>query len=199
MRAVADDLAARADHPLDVGGGRANTAASRAVSAVVPASRTPSSPTVTRSASRPGSIAPASGQPSAAWPFGLARSSSAAARWRPRLPVASRSSSSTARASSNVIDDRVRVGAQCQRRARLASAPGGADPVGQIALCGRAQAAAGSRPLPNSGDVGLVDVGRVHGGEPLAQRPGALEHGRRAGAVGREQASFSAGCSETWA
>ena len=79
----------------------ANTATSRASSAEAPTVRTESSAIVVRSASAPTSMRPASGHPRLAWPPSVAARSNDAASWLPRMPLANRSSSSTARASSS--------------------------------------------------------------------------------------------------
>ena len=113
------------------------------VSAVVPASRT----RVERRSSRgrrgaPGFDPPGVGQPEAACPAAVAARSSAAAAWRPRSPLARRSSSSTARASSKHVDHRVRIAAERQRGAGVRERARRADAVGEIALGRRTEAAA---------------------------------------------------------
>ena len=128
------------DHVADVGGGRGEDDATRARDRRVgPARRTPSRPTVTRSASAPGPIAPASGQPMQAQPAAVAARSSAAAAWcsalagleslveldRPRL--------------LEHVDRGVRVGAERElgARPRPGGAPGRPRPRGRARSSGR--------------------------------------------------------------
>ena len=179
--AVADDLASAEQTTRSTSAAvAANTAASSAVSAVVPASRTPSSPTVTRSASAPASIAPASGQPServavaARRPQQRSRAMAAALAAGEALVELDR-----ARLLERV-DHRVRVGAEGERRRppRSAPAPGRSRRRGRARWSGRGSSRRAAP--PSSRDVGLVEVGGVHGGEPLAKRAGALEHLGRA-------------------
>ena len=164
---------------------RAKTTDSSAVSAVVPASRTPSSRTVTRSAAAPGSSRPASGQPSAACPLAVAAPSSVAAPRRPRSPLARRSSSSIARASSNWSITACESDPSASDAPASIERPGRADPVGEVALGGRAETAVAAA-LAEQRDVGAGQVGGVDRGEPRAERAGPLEHRDRRLAVGIE-------------
>ena len=196
-----DDDSAR--RTIDARGRRprlaAKTTASSACAGAVPARRTQSRPTVTRSAIAPGSIRPASGQPIAAWPAAVAAARAGRRRGGGRArPVASRSSSSTARASSKRSMTALRVGAEAERRAGVGEPPRRADAVGEVALGGRAEAAGRPR-LAEAAEVGVGEVGGVDRGEALAERPGLGEQRRRGRAVRARHASFSAGCSETWA
>ena len=101
-RAVLDHLAAVHEHVSHVAcRRREHHRVERVLGIDVPASCTPSSATVTRSARAPGSMRPASGQPRQACPCSVAARISDSVVWTPRRPPASRSSSSTARASSN--------------------------------------------------------------------------------------------------
>ena len=84
-----------------------------------------------------------------------------------------------------LVDHRVRVGAERQPGAGVGDLPRAPDAVGEVALGGRAQAAMAS-PLAEQADVLARDVGEVHGREPLRERSGVGEHRRRAPAVGRD-------------
>ena len=151
---------------------------------------------VTRSARWPTAIAPASAKPrlSCAVP---AASSSAAVQW-PRCWVASRSSISRPRISSNrsitawlSLPSVSRQPASCSRR------PGRCRRRGRARWSGRSRRWCGVS--PSRRDVVVGEVGGVHDGGARAEQPR-----RRASSwVGvtpyaARQASFSATCSERW-
>ena len=72
------------------------------------------------------------------------------------------------------VDHGVRVGAEGERRSGVAQRPRRADPVGEVALGRRAQAhrrPAGAERV----DVGVGEVGRVDGGEALAEQTVPVE------------------------
>ena len=156
-----------------------------------PASRTASSETVTRSARAPGSIRPASGQPRQACPPSEAARSSAAAAWCPRSPLARRSSSSTARASSNMsitawesLPSESEAPASTSGRIRPMPSARSRSVVGTDAAA-RARAA-------EQAHVAVVEVGGVNGGEARLERAGIGEQ-RGRGAPVRLQAGLVLG------
>ena len=65
------------------------------------------------------------------------------------------------------IDDRVRVRAEGEAGAGVGERAGGADPVGEVALGGRTQAAGGCG-RAERGDVALAEVSRVDGRKAIA-------------------------------
>ena len=152
----------------------ANTTVASASSGPAPTVRTESRRMVVRSAGAPGAMRPASGQPRLAWPFAVAIVSSAATSWCPRVPVARRSSSSTARASSSMSMT------ACESLPRVISAPAaaqercGGDAVGEVALGGRAQAAPAVVPAEQP-DVAPGDVHGVDRGERLVEHAAVRE------------------------
>ena len=89
------------------------------------------------------------------------------------------------------VDHRMAVGAQRQRCAGVVQPTRRTDPVGQVALGGRAEADVGAR-LPQQPDVVLAQVGRVHGGGQRTERSGLGEQ-LRGGDVVRRQAGFVLG------
>ena len=121
---------------------------------------------VTRSARWPTAMLPASSYPRLAWPFFVAASSSSAADQWPRSRVARRSSSSTARISSNrsmtawLSEPRV-SGLPC-----VVELPARADAVAEVALGGGAEAGVG----PRVAEVLDVVVGQVRGVHGAGQR-----------------------------
>ena len=130
---------------------------------------------MTRSASAPGSIRPASCHPRLAW-FVAPRSSSAAVKW-PRRSVFSRRFSSTARASSK------RSMTAWLSLPRLRLRAGVADAVGEVALGRRAHA---DRRLAQQVAVLLRQVGGMDGGGVRAERAVLGEQADRREAVRRE-------------
>ncbi len=175
------------DHRPDVGRARGeDDRLERVRLAPLPASRTESSPTVTRSAIAPGSIRPASGQPMrAVAPLGRGAAAAAAAPWWPRSPVTSRSSSSIARISSK----RSMTACESEPSARRAPAVGDRrrrpDAVGEVAL-GRRAEAAGAAALAEQPEVVVGEVGEVDRGEALVRaRPASASSVGRADAVRR--------------
>ena len=113
------------------------------------------------------------------------RAAAPSAPWWPRSPLARRSSSSTARASSN------RSITACESLPSDSDAPASrerahpADAVGEVALGRRAEAAARARAAEQA-HVGVVEVGGVHRGEARRQRAGVGEQRRRRAPVGGE-------------
>ncbi|CAM3572520.1 hypothetical protein STAL104432_25625 [Streptomyces albus] len=175
----------------------ANTATSAASRGTGPAVRTESSPTVVKSARAPVSSRLDSGQPSAVCPPSVAaRSSCPAVQW-PRVRLARRSSSSSARASSNR-----------SMTAWLSLPSDSAAP---------ARSSAGAGPMPSARSRSVV--GHMH--TPVPDRPirrmsslsrwvawtavvrGVSTPCSASSAVGvmpctPRQASFSAVCSDRW-
>ena len=72
------------------------------------------------------------------------------------------------------VDDRVRVGSERHRHAGRGEGAGRADAVAEVAFGGRAHRH-GRTGRGERGDVGVVEVGGVHRGEPLRR---ALRHPR---------------------
>ena len=146
-------------------------------------SRTESSRTVHRSASAPTSSRPPSGQPRLAWPLAVAARSRLGASWLPRTRLANRSWCSTARDSSN------RSITACESEPRAS-----ADPASRSARAGpipsaRSRSVVGHRHTvvrlaPKHVDVGVGEVGRVDGGEALAEQAVPVEEADGCDAVG---------------
>ena len=89
------------------------------------------------------------------------------------------------------VDHGVAVRAQAEGAAGVGQRPGRPDPVGQVALGGRADAGGGAGGA-EEGDVLVGEVGGVDGGGPRAQHPGRLGQGGR-GAAGGGQAGLVLG------
>ena len=142
-----------------------------------PASRTPSSATVTRSARAPGSIRPASGQPRHACPSAEAARISSSAPWRPRSPLARRSSSSTARASSNMsITACESLPSDSDAPASLSRRIGPIPSARSRSVVGHTQQ---HEPRPaEQAHVVVVEMRCVHRGEVRGQRAGLVEQRR---------------------
>ena len=138
-------------------------------------------PIVVRSASAPGSMRPASGQPRLAWPCSVAIAQQRRARRGcPRTPVARRSSSSTARASSSRSITAWESLPSVEPGAGVAQRPRRADAVGEVALGRRAEAAPAAGAHRAASMSASRDVGGVDGREPVAR----ARRGRRAAASG---------------
>ena len=126
----------------------------------------------------PGSIRPASGQPRQACPCSVAARISDSVVWIPRRPLASRSSSSIARASSKRSMNGVRVRAERERRA------GAGEPAHRPIPSARSRSVVGQAQQhapasPSKPHVGLVEVRRVYGREARVERAGVGEQGGR--------------------
>ena len=176
----------------------AAVAAKTSVSGVAPAPRVRmvSRSTVTRSARWPTAIRPASSKPERAVSVVRRRSEQLE-----RGPVAALLGGQPLvhlhRAHLlEQVDHRMAVGAQREGGAGVVQPPRRTDPVGEVALGGRAEADVGAR-LAEQPDVVVGQVGRVHGGGQRTERSGLGEQlGRGDARTPRRQASFSATCSE---
>ena len=137
-----DDLAAVDDHVVTSAALAANTTASSAFSGVAPAGARRPSETVTRSAGAPGRDPPGIGPAEAGVPVRGRRAQQLGGRGGARARrVARRSSSSTARASSNRSITAWESLPSASRGARVDQRPHPADAVGEVALGRRADAA----------------------------------------------------------
>ena len=83
------------------------------------------------------------------------------------------------------VDHGMAVGAEAERAAGVGQRPGRPDPVGQVALGGRAEAGGGAGGA-EAGHVLAGEVGGVHGGGARAQHPGRGGQGGRGAAGGGE-------------
>ena len=131
--------------------------------------------------------------------FGGSRSRSPRRRGPPAAPVTSRSSISTARASSNrSITAWLSLRAQSTAPAARSAAAGPMPSARSRSVVGQKQTVARFRPY--SVDVGVAEMRAVDRGEVAGQGPGVVRGPRWASSrSGARQASFSAGCSETCA
>ena len=164
----------------------ANTTVSSATASVVPAVRTESSRTATRSARAPTAIVPASCQPRAAVTVhGRHRG---ADRRRRACPAAPTGAARRARAPAPPRTDRSRRAnpSRCTgaRRGDASSAVGPMPSPRSRSVVGHMHADAPA--AASSLDVGVGEVGGVHGRGPLAERTGVGEHARRGRAVDGE-------------
>ena len=141
--------------------------------------------TATRSAGAPTRSAPASVQPRARCPALVAASSKVVAEMIPRSRRASRSSSSTARASSNRSITAWLSEPRLKSPRPASSAARRADSVAEIALSGRTEAGARRRPV-HIGDVLIGQVGGVHRRRARAENPVVAHERGRGAAVHRE-------------
>ena len=160
--AVAHDRAAVDDHV----GARppalaANTTAARASSGRVPARRTPSpATTATRSARAPGAMRPGVVPAQAGVPGLGRRAQQRGGGVDAALPAREPLVELDRARLLEEVDDRVRVAAERQRRAGLGERAHAADAVGEVALGGRADAAA-RRGAAEQPDVRVGQVRRV--------------------------------------